>query len=95
MHENFGEYSRFTQKFIQVIDELNGMAAEKSELKDDGEPIPAELEKEMTAYTLTAANMVDEGIRRFGKDAKELINDGWKFWMAEDVILRERRYGKK
>lgn len=90
----FGEYSRFTQKLIQIWDEYAGINSEIIEMQEDEMPVPEALELEKHIFFKQLENMILEGYHRWGKSAAEMRKDGWDFWMAEDKILRERRYGK-
>lgn len=93
MEELFGEYSKFTQKFIEVWDEYTGIVSEMRELSESGESIPEELEAERKLYWVKVEKMILEGYNRWQKSSMEMRRDGWDFWTKEDWILREQRYG--
>lgn len=93
--ELFGEYSQFTQKFIEAWDEFASINSETAELIESGESVPEELEAERKAYWSTVEAMIIEAWNRWQKTSMQLRRDGWNFWMKEDAILRERRYGSR
>jgi hypothetical protein len=34
-------------------------------------------------------------LEKYNKTPNELYKEGWDYWTKEDLILREKRYGKK
>lgn len=91
----FGEYSRFAQSFIEVWDELTYLDAEVESYTEEMQEVPEDLQNERDSYHETIVNMIAEGWNRWQKTADEMRKEGWEFWMLEDKILRERRYGNK
>jgi hypothetical protein len=89
------EYSRFAQYYIEIADELRGLASEMEELTDDGQTVPKELANEYFRHETILDILTQAGKEKYNKSPKELYQDGWNFWFKEDAELREKRYGKK
>jgi hypothetical protein len=89
------EYSRFAQKYIEAWDEYKGLEGEALEYQMDGDEIPESLKREIDRHKIIIGTFAMIGKDKYSKEHNELYNDGWKFWMAEDAYLREKRYGNK
>jgi hypothetical protein len=87
------EYSVFTQKYIQIKEELNGTFADYRELQENFKEIPEDLLKKIAQLSDVMLDMNKIGEVRWNKMPRQLTNDGWKFWIKEDNELREERYG--
>jgi hypothetical protein len=88
-------YSRFTQYYIEMVDELRGLASEVEELTEDGQTVPQELANEFFRIETCVNILTQKGKEEYNKTPKELYKEGWDFWIKEDTELREKRYGKK
>ena len=86
------EYSQFTQYFIEISNVLDALNDEVEELHSVGEEIPQSLINEIARHTFIKDILTQAGKDLYSKSAKELFRDGWNFWFAEDLELREERY---
>lgn len=91
----FNDYSKFTQKFIEVWDEFVYLDAEVESYTEEMQEVPEDLQNERDSYHETTMNMIAEGWNRWQKTKEEMRKDGWDYWMAEDIVLRNQRYGNK
>jgi hypothetical protein len=89
------EYSKFTQYFIEIADHLRALEGEAEELLADEQDVPQSLSNEIYRHTVIKDILTQAGQEMYNKNPKELYKDGWDFWFAEDMELREKRYGKK
>jgi hypothetical protein len=88
-------YSRFAQYYIEMVDELRGLAGEIQELTEDGQIIPKELENEHFRIETCVMILAQACTENYNKTPQQVYKDGWEFWMKEDKELREKRYGQK
>lgn len=88
-------YSKFSQYYIEMLDEFRGLAADVREYNESHEEIPQELKREYGRHMLIVELLEREGKEKFNKSREELYRDGWEFWFEEDAQLRKKRYGKK
>ncbi len=95
MFELFGAYSEFVQKYIEVKDDYRGLESHIEELKKLGEEIPLEVLIDHNKHFVLVYNFEKIGLEKYNKTPNELYKEGWEYWTKEDLILREKRYGKK
>lgn len=91
-------YNKFTQRFIVVMDNFNGLRQEVMALLSEGlsmNTIDENLKSELELYASQVNLMEELGMKRYGRTKTQMYNDGWKFWIEEDKQLREKRYGSK
>lgn len=91
MDENV-KYSLFTQYFIEISNVLDALNDEMEELHSVGEEVPQSLANEILRHKFIMGILTQAGEELYSKSAKDLYKDGWEFWFAEDLELREQRY---
>lgn len=88
-------YSKFSQYYIEMLDRYRGLLDDVQEYNESGEELPLMLKSEYSRHKFIVEMLEDEGMKKYGKNQKELYRDGWDFWFQEDKMLREERYGKR
>jgi hypothetical protein len=88
-------YSKFSQYYIEMFDELKGLRSDVQEYYESGEELPQELKKEYSRIFLIVDLLEREGAEKYNKEPQQMYKDGWDNWFKEDRELREKRYGKK
>jgi hypothetical protein len=88
-------YSQFSQQYIEHWDNYRGLESEAEEYQEAGLDIPEHLQNEINRHKIIIGAFAQVGKERFNKEHAEIYKDGWNYWMAEDLELREKRYGKK
>jgi hypothetical protein len=87
-------YRQDSQRYIEIYDEYKGLRGEIAECIGNNITVPNELMVQYEKYSDSVKNLREACWIRFGKDHKDLYNDGWKYWMEEDAKIREQRYGQ-
>jgi hypothetical protein len=88
-------YSKFTQYYIEMFDELKGLRADVLEYHESGEEVPLELKKEYSRINFIVDMLEKQGKEKYNQEPRQMYKDGWDYWFKEDRELREKRYGKK